>query len=105
MSLKELLYDNGCLKDTEQWKIYWKCCQEVQDVLKQNFPHVGMALHLIFFNIELWEQDNFDNEEVLESLDTTNLPDDEPDPTNVKSDGCLFKPIIEWSKVLFLFLD
>ena len=61
MSLKELLYDNGCLKDTEQWKIYWKCCQEVQDVLKQNFPHVGMALHLIFFNIELWEQDNLDN--------------------------------------------
>ena len=40
------------------------------------------------------EQENLDDHEALEPPDRTELPDDEPESKNVKSDGCIFKPIV-----------
>ena len=58
-------------------------------------PDDARPMHLMDMDAA-GEQENIDNEAILESLDTTELPheEEERDPENVKSDGCLFKPII-----------
>ena len=58
-------------------------------------PDDARPMHLMDMDAA-GEQENIDNEAILESLDTTELPheDEERDPENVKSDGCMFKPII-----------
>ena len=56
-------------------------------------PDDARPLHL--YNIDAaGEQENLDNEEILESLDTNELPSDESEMKNVQSDGSMFKPII-----------
>ena len=39
------------------------------------------------------QQENMDDEEVMEPLDTTKLPEEESQPKNVRSDG-IFRPIV-----------
>ena len=56
-------------------------------------PEESKPLHLIDIDAA-GEQENFDNEVILESLDTSKLPDEEPELSNIKSDGFLFKPVV-----------
>ena len=56
-------------------------------------PEESRPLHLYDMDAA-GEQDNCDNEAILESLDTTKLPDEDPDPKNVQSSVYLFKPIV-----------
>ena len=66
---------------------------DVMRDLIQN-PADARSLHLMDMNAA-GEQENIDDEAILESLDTIELPEpEERDPENVKSGGCLFKPII-----------
>ena len=67
------------------------------DVLREliNNPEDARPIHLSEMD-PAGEQENMDNEAILESLDTNELPeeeeDEEPEHTNLKSDN-LFKPI------------
>ena len=67
------------------------------DVLREliNNPEDARPIHLSEID-PAGEQENMDNEAILESLDTNELPeeeeDEEPEHTNLKSDN-LFKPI------------
>ena len=68
------------------------------DVLREliNNPENARPIHLSEMD-PTGEQENMDNEAILESLDTNELPEEEeeeePEPTNFKIDN-LFKPII-----------
>mgnify|MGYP001223927759 CR=1 FL=1 len=68
------------------------------DVLREliNNPKDARPIHLSEMD-PAGEQENMDNEAILESLDTNELPEEEeeeePEPSNFKSDT-LFKPII-----------
>ena len=66
------------------------------DVMREMIenPEEARPIHLYDLDAE-GEQENIDNEEILESLDTTELTDDEEArPKNIKSDGPLFAPVI-----------
>ena len=49
-------------------------------------PEESRPLHLYDMDAA-GEQENCDNETILESLDTTKLPDEDPEPKNVQSSG------------------
>ena len=54
----------------------------------------GRATHLLESIDANGQQENLDNEDIQEPMDTSVLPEEEPAPKNIKSDGCLFKPIV-----------
>ena len=66
------------------------------DVMRDMIQNPSDARPLHLMNMDAaGEQENIDDEAILESLDTTELPEpEERYPENVKSGGCLFKPII-----------
>ena len=62
-----------------------------------NNPNDVRPIHLGDFDVE-GEQKNLYHEDLIEPMDSTELPDDENDSKkekkNSKPDGCLFKPIV-----------
>ena len=72
-------------------------CSKMIDVareLLENPDDDGKAKHLLE-NLDVnGQQENIDDEPFLEPKDTSVLPEEDPKPKNIRSDGCLFKPII-----------
>ena len=86
--------------------------KEIFDIVKQNkeaiYPHSSMidALRDLIENPQdarpvhssdmdpAGEQENIDNEEILESLDTTELPEEDSEPKNSNSKGSFFRPVV-----------
>ena len=73
-----------------------KANSDMIDVMRDLIQNPSDARPLHLMNMDAaGEQENIDDEAILESLDTTEPPEpEERDPENVKSAGCLFKPII-----------
>ena len=88
---------NKHYKLIEANKTYINPNSSMIDVLRElkNNPEVARPIDLSEMD-PAGEQENMDNEAILESLDTNELPeeeeDEEPEHTNLKSDN-LFKPI------------
>ena len=67
---------------------------DVARELLENPDDDGKAKHLLE-NLDVnGQQENLDDEPFLEPKDTSVLPEEDPKPKNIRSDGCLFKPII-----------
>lgn len=72
-------------------------CSKMIDVAREileNPENDGRAAHLLEGIDANGQQDNLDVESTMEPVDTSVLPEEDPQPKNKKSDGCLFKPII-----------
>ena len=67
---------------------------DVAREILQNQEDDGRATHLLEGIDANGQQENLDNEDIQEPMDTSVLPEEEPAPKNIKSDGCLFKPIV-----------
>ena len=67
---------------------------DVARELLENPDDDGKAKHLLE-NLDVnGQQENLDDKPFLEPMDTSVLPEEDPKPKNIRSDGCLFKPII-----------
>ena len=64
---------------------------EMRDILENNDD--TRPRHLLENINPAGEQDNLENQEHMEPLDTSELPDEEPLPINVKSSGLLFRKV------------
>ena len=72
-------------------------CSKMIDVAREileNPENDGRAAHLLEGIDANGQQENLDVESTMEPMDTSILPEEDPQPKNKKSDGCLFKPII-----------
>ena len=87
--------DNYDLVQENRKRIYpfSKMIDVAREIL-ENPDDDGKATHFLE-NIDTnGQQENLDNESIIEPMDTSPLPEEEPNPRNRGSDGCLFKPII-----------
>ena len=64
---------------------------EMRDILENNDD--TRPRHLLEDINPAGEQENLENQELMEPLDTSEIPDEEPIPINVKSSGLLFRKV------------